>query len=218
MTTHIFQLTFTHGQLAWVVALGHFLAPPRWRRLLAQLRYLRQLGIPFRETRRGHGRGHRIRYSFDELMEVAVALYAVGWDVRPQVIARILRRNRSRLRRVYREVLEERPATGLEPPKPGTHGTIVTRPDEARFLCVQNRNSETPGKYKLVLPAPATDLGEIWEMPVAVVEVVDRTTETQIPLTSLVWATAYWAERVPEITPGRKVTETPPLPQRSTHG
>ena len=109
MNAHVPRLSLTHGQLAWVVALGQFLPPPRWRHLMAQLRYLRQLGIPFREAQRGKGRGHRIRYSYDELMEVAVGLYALRQDVRPHVIAKILLRNRARLRRVYREALAERP-------------------------------------------------------------------------------------------------------------
>jgi hypothetical protein len=201
MNAHVPPLTLTHGQLAWVLALGQFLPPPRWRHLMAQLRYLRQLGIPFREARRGKGRGHRIRYSYEELMEVAVGLYALRQEVRPHVIAKILLTNRARLRRVYREALDERPATALEQPRLASRGTIVAIPDEARFLCVHNRYSDTPGQYELVLPAQATDLSESVEMPE---EVVDGTTETLIPLTSLVWEMTYWAQRAPGITPGRR--------------
>lgn len=201
MNAHVPPLTLTHGQLAWVLALGQFLPPPRWRHLMAQLRYLRQLGIPFREARRGKGRGHRIRYSYEELMEVAVGLYAVRQEVRPHVIAKILLTNRARLRRVYREALDERPATALEQPGLASRGTIVALPDEARFLCVHNRYSDTPGQYELVLPAQATDLSESVEMPE---EVADGTTETLIPLTSLVWEMTYWAQRAPGIKPGRR--------------
>lgn len=215
MTTDIFQLTFTHGQLAWVVAGGHFLAPPRWRRVMAHLRYLRQLGIPFCEARRGTGRGHRIRYSLDELMEVAVGLYALRQDVRPQVMASILRRHRTRLRRVYREALAERPAPALAPPALQTGDPLVALPDDTRVLWVATRSSATPDHYELVVPDQATDhatdVQEIDEMPEEIVEVaaiVDGPTEIRIPLTSVVWAVAYWAERVPEINPGRKSRES----------
>ena len=202
MNPHVPRLSLTHGQLAWVVALGQFLPPPRWRHLLAQLRYLRQLGIPFREAQRGKGRGHRIRYSYDELMEVAVGLYALRQEVRPHVIAKILLRNRARLRRVYREALAERPATALEQPWLPSRGTIVALPEEARFLYVHNRYSNTPGQYELVVPPPATDLSQSVEMEEVVA--VDDTTETWIPLTSLVWEMTYWAQRAPGITPGRR--------------
>ena len=201
MNAQVPHLPLTHGQLAWVLALGQFLPPPRWRHLMAQLRYLRQLGIPFREARRGKGRGHRIRYSYEELMEVAVGVYALRREVRPHVIAKILLTNRARLRRVYREALDERPATALEQPWLASRGTIVAIPDEARFLCVHNRYSETPGKYELVLPAQATDLSEIFEMQE---EFADGTTQTLIPLTSLVLEMTYWAQRAPGIKPGRR--------------
>ena len=201
MNAHVPRLSLTHGQLAWVLALGQFLPPPRWRHLMAQLRYLRQLGIPFREAQRGKGRGHRIRYSYDELMEVAVGLYALRQEVRPHVIAKILLRNRARLRQVYREALAERPATALEQPWLPSRGTIVALPEEARFLYVHNRYSNTPGQYELVVPPPATDLSQSVEMPE---EFVDGTTETWIPLTSLVWEMTYWAQRAPGITPGRR--------------
>lgn len=202
MNAQVPHFPLTHGQLAWVLALGKFLPLPRWRHLMAQLRYLRQLGIPFRETRRGKGRGHRIRYSYDELMEVAVGLYALRQEVRPHVIAKILRTNRARLRRVFREALAERPATALEQPSLASRGTIVAIPDEARFLYVHTRYSDTPGKYELVLPAPATDQSESFDMEE--VFTVDGTTGTQIPLTSLVWEMTYWAQRAPDITPGRR--------------
>ena len=202
MNAQVLHLTLTHGQLAWVVALGQFLPPPRWRHLLAQLRYLRQLGIPFREAQRGKGRGHRIRYSYDELMEVAVGLYALRQEVRPHVIAKILLRNRARLRRVYREARAERPATALEQLWLPSRGTIVALPDEARFLCVHNRYSDTPGQSELLVPTPATDLSQSVEMEE--VFAVDDTTATWIPLTSLVWEMTYWAQRAPGITPGRR--------------
>ena len=134
-------------------------------------------------------------------MEVAVGLYALRQEVRPHVIAKILLRNRARLRRVYREALAERPATALEQLWLPSRDTIVALPEEARFLCVHNRYSDTPDQYELVLPAQATDLSESVEMPE---EFVEGTTETRIPLTSLVWEMTYWAQRAPGITPGRR--------------
>jgi hypothetical protein len=41
------------------------------------IRYLRQLGVPHSEEAVGAGRGNRIFYGFEELIECGVALYAI---------------------------------------------------------------------------------------------------------------------------------------------
>jgi hypothetical protein len=58
--------------------------------LLDQLRYLRQLGVPFSKEELGGGRGNRIRYGFDHLIELGVALFGLQGGMAPREVVRIL--------------------------------------------------------------------------------------------------------------------------------
>ena len=60
------DLSLTHGQVAWALARGQQPSD----QLIDQLRYLRQLGVPFSKHELGGGRGNRIRYGFDQLIEL----------------------------------------------------------------------------------------------------------------------------------------------------
>src|SRR4051794_38383229 len=90
------RLSLSHGQVAWALARG---MPPS-RQLLDQLRYLRQLGVPFRESELGTGRGYRVRYGFDQLIELGVALFGLRRGMTPREVADLLVGNRARLRRI----------------------------------------------------------------------------------------------------------------------
>jgi hypothetical protein len=80
MTTPPLDLHLTHGQVAWTLARG---LPPS-RALLDQLRYLRQLGVPFPKDELGGGRGHRIWYGFDQLIELGVAVFGLRRGMAPR--------------------------------------------------------------------------------------------------------------------------------------
>jgi hypothetical protein len=54
------------------------------------LRYLRQLGVPFSKAELGAGSGNRIRYGFDHLIELGVAVFGLERGMRPREVARIL--------------------------------------------------------------------------------------------------------------------------------
>jgi len=74
-----------HGQVAWALARGQ---PPS-EQLIDQLRYLRQLGVPFSKAELGAGSGHRIRYGFDHLIELGVAVFGLERGMRPREVAKI---------------------------------------------------------------------------------------------------------------------------------
>ena len=93
------DLSLTHGQVAWALARGQ---PPS-AQLIDQLRYLRQLGVPFSKAELGGGSGHRLRYGFDHLIELGVAVFGLERGMRPREIARILVDHRAELRRCYRD-------------------------------------------------------------------------------------------------------------------
>jgi len=54
------------------------------------LRYLRQLGVPFAKEELGGGHGNRIRYGFDHLIELGVALFGLQRGMAPRELAGIL--------------------------------------------------------------------------------------------------------------------------------
>src|SRR5215831_12019840 len=88
------DLSLTHGQVAWVLGRGQ---PPS-AQLHDQLRYLRQLGVPFSKQELGGGRGNRIRYGLDHLIELGVALFGLQRGMTPREVAGILVDHRAELR------------------------------------------------------------------------------------------------------------------------
>ena len=105
------ELSLTHGQVAWALARGR---PPD-ALLIDQLRYLRQLGVPFSKSELGGGRGNRIRYGFDQLIELGVALFGLQRGMAPREVAGILVEHRAELRRYYREIVAALPAAAFGP-------------------------------------------------------------------------------------------------------
>ena len=104
------DLSLTHGQVAWALARGQPPSAP----LIDQLRYLRQLGVPFSKAELGGGSGHRLRYGFNHLIELGVAVFGLERGMRPREIAWILVDHRAELRRCYRDTLAALPESAFE--------------------------------------------------------------------------------------------------------
>src|SRR6516162_4620164 len=121
MTTPPLDLHLTHGQVAWTLARG---LPPS-RELLDQLRYLRQLGVPFAKNELGGGRGHRIWYGFDQLIELGVAVFGLRRGMAPREMAGMLVNHRAEFRRCFRDVVVELPAGAFEADWVKSRGAIV---------------------------------------------------------------------------------------------
>src|SRR5262249_41899673 len=92
-----FQLDLTHGQAMWALSRGR---PPE-QRLIDQVRYLRLLGVPFRRSELGTGRGNRLHYRYEHLMEIGVAVWALERGMKPQEVANFLIEQRMFLRELY---------------------------------------------------------------------------------------------------------------------
>src|SRR5271165_1549939 len=110
MPTPLPRFRLSHGQVAWAVALGQ--APDE--KTLEQLRYFRLLGVPFEPSELGSGRGNRVRYGYDHLIEVGVALFGIRRGMRPREAAEMLISQRKRLRRAYRKAYRDQPPGALD--------------------------------------------------------------------------------------------------------
>src|SRR5258708_28059169 len=118
----VFQLT--QGQVAWTLSLGQ--APSK--QTVDQLRYLRHLGVPFPKVSLGEGRGHHVRYGYDQLIECGVALYAIRRGMVPREVASYLTSARRKFRRYYREAFLEQPDAALTAPWVKTRGNTGAIP------------------------------------------------------------------------------------------
>src|SRR5580693_5991154 len=139
------DLSLTHGQVAWVLARGQ--QPSAL--LLDQLRYLRQLGVPFSKEELGGGRGNRIRYGFDHLIELGVALFGLQRGMAPREVVRILVEHRVELRRCYRDTVAAIPTSAFEAEWVKSRGAVVPIMNEI-CLRLHDRYSERPGTFELV--------------------------------------------------------------------
>ena len=190
------DLALTHGQVAWALARGE---PPS-AQLIDQLRYLRQLGVPFSKAELGSGSGHRIRYGFDHLIELGVAIFGLERGVRPREVARILVDHRAELRRCYRDTVAELPESAFEADWVKSRGAVQPIINE-RFLRLYDRYSEQPGSFELV---PGDALAAFMQFAMAVERYPGGEIRTALPLIRLVTELVAWAREAPEIKPGRK--------------
>jgi hypothetical protein len=190
------DLSLTHGQVAWALARGQAPSPP----LLDQLRYLRQLGVPFSKSELGGGSGNRIRYRFDHLIELGVAVFGLQRGMRPREVARMLVDHRAEFCRCYRDTLAALPASAFEAEWVKSRGAVVPIINEI-FLRMHDRYSERPGSFELVpgdAPAFLAQFATVTE------RYPGGEVRTLLPLTRLVIELVAWAREAPEIKPGRK--------------
>ena len=151
------DLSLTHGQVAWALARGQQPTPL----LIDQLRYLRQLGVPFSKHELGGGRGNRIRYGFDHLIELGVALFGLQRGMAPREVAGILVEYRAELRRCYRDILTTLPTAAFEAEWVKSRGAVVPIMEET-LLRLHDRYSEprvlrARRGGRVGLPEPARD-------------------------------------------------------------
>ena len=144
MAVSVPSLDLSHGQVLWCLAGGEEPSPP----LPDQVRYLRQLGIPFDESELGQGRGVRVSYGFYHLIEVGIAAKGLRLRIPPRYLAMLVE-DRTRYRNLYREAYRQLavdPETFNEPP--GRSRTIY---GEEFYLRLHDRYSDTPGQINPVV-------------------------------------------------------------------
>ena len=190
------DINLSHGQVAWVLARGQ---PPS-AQMLDQLRYLRQLGVPFAKQELGGGRGNRIRYGFDHLIELGVALFGLQRGMAPREVARILVGHRAGFRRCYRDILAGLSPAVFEAEWAKSRGAIVPISNEI-VLRLHDRYSEQPGSFELI---PGEPLDLLTQLATITERYPGGEVRTVLPLTRLIVELIAWAREAPEIKPGRK--------------
>jgi hypothetical protein len=191
------DLHLTHGQVAWALSGGQ----PPTNQTLDQLRYLRQLGIPFTKEELGVGRGNRITYTYDHLIECGVALAGLRRGLRFREVAKILIEHRDHLRKTYRRAFEEQPPLALNAEWVKSRGKIRSLLENEIFLRLHDRFSEKPGEYEIVCPQePGAEsmIGDIVE------RYPGGEIRPMLPLTHLVLELVAWALEAPIIKSGPK--------------
>jgi hypothetical protein len=190
------DLNLTHGQVAWVLSRGQ---PPS-ALLLDQLRYLRQLGVPFSKEELGGGRGNRIRYGFDHLIELGVALFGLQRGMAPREVVRILVEHRVELRRCYRDTGADLDTSAFEAEWVKSRGAVVPIMNEI-CLRLHDRYSERPGTFELV---GGDAFAALMELETITETYPGGEVRTLLPLTRLIVELVAWAREAPEIKPGRQ--------------
>jgi hypothetical protein len=174
---------------------------PPTRELLDRLRYLRQLGVPFTREELGIGRGNRIRYGFDHLIELGVAVFGLQRGMAPRDVAAILVHHRDELRRCYRQTLAALPATAFAAEWVKRRGALVPIMGEEIFLRMHDRSSQRPGTFELVRGG---GFAALMQMGMVTEKYPGEEVRTLLPLTRLVVELVVWAREAPEVKPGRK--------------
>jgi hypothetical protein len=189
------KLSLSHGQVLYALARGQQADDA----LIDQLRYLRQLGVPFERSELGSGRGNRIRYRFEHLVELGVAVLALRRGLKPREVAGYLTTHRDDLRKLYRSAFRDQPEGALTSDWVKSRGRSVPGLANEIFLPLHDRYSETPGKFEVIGPGNAdrdTLFGIEERYP-------GEQTRTLVPLTRLVLELVAWALEAPPTKPGR---------------
>jgi hypothetical protein len=191
------DLCLTHGQVAWVLSRG---LPPT-AELLDQLRYLRQLGVPFTKEELGVGRGNRIRYGFDHLIELGVALFGLRRGLMPREVAGLLVSHRDELRQNYRDTLAKLPPEAFKAEWVKSRGALVPIMAEEIFIRMHDRYSQNPGTFEVV---KGGGFASLMQLNMIAEKYPGEEARMLLPLSRLILELIAWAREAPDIKPGRK--------------
>lgn len=196
--TAIPRLQLTHGQVAWAICDGQ---PPD-AKTTDQLRYLRQLGVPFTKDSLGVGRGNRLTYGFDQLIECGVAIWALRRGVRPRQAAEFLVGNRTALRKLCRETLRAQSNAAIGAPWVRSRGKVIPTLAADNFIALYPSAQRAGATIEPMTPVEAI------EFNAGIGDLVARQghdVQPLVPLGRLVIQLVTWALAAPEIKTGPRM-------------
>ena len=107
-TAALNQIDLVHGQAHWVLRHFYMSAPDTDESFNALLKSLRVGGVPFSPEELGSGIGRNVRYGYEHIMELALALAFRTQGVLPRYFVSVIAKNREVLRRYFRQAYLER--------------------------------------------------------------------------------------------------------------
>jgi hypothetical protein len=188
-------INLSHGQVLWTLSRGTL--PDS--RLVDQVRYLRLLGVPFRKAELGKGRGNRVLYRYEHLIELGVGVWALERGMKPQEVAKFLIGQRKFLRPLYAKTFLEQPEQAIDAAWVKSRGRIVPLLGNEIFLRFHDRYSTAPGKIELVQQDEISQLSDFLALAE---KYPGEKTRTLLPLTRLILELVAWAREAPETRPG----------------
>jgi hypothetical protein len=188
-------INLSHGQVLWTLSRGTL--PDS--RLVDQVRYLRLLGVPFRKAELGKGRGNRLLYRYEHLIELGVGVWALERGMKPQEVAKFLIGQRKSLRQLYAKAFLEQPEQAIDAAWVKSRGRFVPLLGNEIFLRLHDRYSTAPGKIELVQQDEISQLSDFLALAE---KYPGEKTRTLLPLTRLILELVAWAREAPETRPG----------------
>jgi hypothetical protein len=195
MATTVPKLSLTHGQVVYALSRGSAPDPV----MIDQIRYLRQLGVPFGKYELGVGRGNRVRYRYEHLIELGVALWGLERGIKPKEVVKFLVEQRRYLRELYAKAFSEMPETTLQRSWVKSRGRIIPMMEDEVFLRFHDRYSEAPGRIETLGPDDVKDLNKLF---VTAEKYPGAKARMLLPLTRLAFELVAWALEAPELKPG----------------
>jgi hypothetical protein len=195
MESSVPSLNLTHGQVLWALSRG---TSPE-QRLVDQARYLRLLGVPFRKSELGGGRGNRVRYRYEHLIELGVAVWAFERGMTPREVAKFLIEQRKFLRPLYAKAFADQPEKAIEAEWVKSRGRLVPLLGGEIFLRLHDHYSEAPGKIEMLDQSEIKSLSDFFMLAE---KYPGEKTRTLLPLTRLALELVAWAREAPEVKPG----------------
>jgi hypothetical protein len=189
------SLTLTHGQVLQALSRGHTPEP----RLIDQVRYLRLLGVPFRTSELGTGRGNRVQYHFEHLIELGVAVWAIERGMKPKEIAMILVERRTFLRKLYKKSFVNQPESAIDAAWVKSRGRLVPLLGDELFLRLHDRYSEKPGRIEAL---GLDEVESLRDFLLLAEKYPGEKARTLLPLTRLTLELVAWAREAPLLKPG----------------
>jgi hypothetical protein len=190
-------MNLTHGQLVWAVGYGR--DPDQV--LKDQIRYLRLLGIPPTVNAKASGSGKRIRYDFYDLVELGLAVTALGLGSRPKDFAAVLAGNREAMRKVYADAWRELPDEAIKADWVQSRGQSNVMLGDEKYIRLHDRRSSEWGKFDVVGPE---DVGPNLGILEPIERFANEPPRRVLPLKRLMLQWAAWALEAPDIKPGRR--------------
>jgi hypothetical protein len=191
MTPSVPNISLSHGQLLWCLGGGEPVKKP----LPDQIRYLRQIGIPYLESKEGEGRGVRVDYGFYELMEVGLACEALRQRVRPKLLKSLVEqrpRLQAAYRKAYRQLSNDPDAFKGDPNAQGFY-------EDDLYVQIESPYSDNPGDITF-----ASQEGSDWHFGDLVRRQAGHEDQAVIPLKALMTRLLTLAPLAPETRPGPK--------------